>query len=40
MKTLATIEEIFGPNHEVFIGLELTKYHEKHYKDAVSRLIS
>lgn len=32
------IEEVFGENHEVFIGVELTKFHEKHYKDTVNRL--
>ena len=38
LKTLASIEEVFGPKHEVFIGVELTKLHERHFRDQVSRV--
>jgi 16S rRNA C1402 (ribose-2'-O) methylase RsmI len=32
------VEDIFGPSHEVYIGVELTKLHERHYRDTVSRV--
>ena len=32
------IEEIFGKDHEVYVGIELTKMHERHLKDKVSSL--
>lgn len=32
------IEDIFGPKHEVFIGVELTKFHERHFRDQVGRV--
>lgn len=38
MRTLGGIEEVFGPKHEVFVGVELTKYHERHYRDQVVRV--
>ena len=38
LKTLSFIEDIFGANHEVYIGVELTKMHERHYRDTVSRV--
>ena len=38
LRTLATIEEIFGANHEVYIGVELTKMHERHYRDTVIKV--
>lgn len=31
-KSLAVISEIMGPEHVVFLGLELTKMHEKHFR--------
>ena len=39
MKTLDTIKEIFGESHEVYIGVELTKMHERHYRDTVARVM-
>ena len=38
IKTLYSIEEVFGADHMVYIGLELTKRHEQHLRDTVSRL--
>ena len=38
LRTLAFIEEIFGPKHEIYVGVELTKLHERHYRDSVSRV--
>ena len=38
VRTLAMIEDLFGPNHEVYVGVELTKMHERHYTDQVSRV--
>lgn len=32
------IEEIFGSKHEVYIGVELTKRHEKHYTGEVLKI--
>jgi 16S rRNA C1402 (ribose-2'-O) methylase RsmI len=28
LKSLHSIEEVFGPDHKIFVGLELTKKHE------------
>jgi 16S rRNA C1402 (ribose-2'-O) methylase RsmI len=38
LRTLGFIEEIFGPRHEVYVGVELTKLHERHYRDTVQRV--
>ena len=38
LRTLASIEEVFGPQHEVFLGVELTKMHERHIRDEVHRV--
>jgi 16S rRNA C1402 (ribose-2'-O) methylase RsmI len=38
LRTLSFIEEIFGPKHEIYVGVELTKLHERHYRDSVSRV--
>lgn len=38
LKTLGAIEEIFGKDHEVYVGIELTKMHERHLRDKVSVL--
>lgn len=40
MRTLYSIEEIFGPAHPVYVGFELTKRHEQHYRDGVQRVRS
>ena len=32
------IEEVFGPKHMVFVGLELTKKHEQTLRDRVERV--
>ena len=40
MRTLYSIEEIFGPRHLVYVGLELTKRHEQHLRDGVQRVRS
>ena len=39
LKTLHSIAEVFGQKHKVYVGLELTKRHEKHLKDTVERVI-
>ena len=33
IKTLKSIIDVFGPNHKIYIGLELTKRHETHLRD-------
>jgi 16S rRNA C1402 (ribose-2'-O) methylase RsmI len=38
LRSLVSIEETFGEKHEVYVGMELTKFHEKHYRDEVKRL--
>lgn len=40
IKTLYSIEEIFGPRHLIFVGFELTKRHEQHFRDGVQRVRS
>ena len=40
MRTLYSIEEIFGPKHLVYVGFELTKRHEQHLRDGVYRVRS
>ena len=35
LRSLATIEDVMGPKHQVFIGVELTKRHETHYRGGV-----
>ena len=39
MRTLDHIRDIFGNHHEVYLGVELTKIHERHYRDTVERVI-
>ena len=39
MKTLGLIEEVFGKEHQVYIGIELSKKFERHYRDEVGNLI-
>ena len=31
---------MFGPKHEVYIAMELTKMHERHYRDEVRRIFA
>lgn len=38
VRSLASIEEVFGPDHLVYVGLELTKLNEAHYRDKVSKV--
>ena len=38
IRSLHSIEEVFGPDHQIYIGLELTKRHEQHLRDTVQRL--
>ena len=38
IRTLYSIEEILGADQQIYIGLELTKRHEQHLRDSVSRL--
>ena len=38
VRSLGTIEDVFGPDHQVYIGMELTKRNEAHYRDTVSRV--
>ncbi len=35
--TLEAIKEAFGPRHMIYIGIELTKKHERHIRDSVER---
>lgn len=39
MQTLDSIKEVFGPNHLIYVGVELTKKFERHYRDTVQRVI-
>lgn len=32
LSTLQTVQEVFGPTQPVFVGQELTKFHETHYR--------
>jgi 16S rRNA (cytidine1402-2'-O)-methyltransferase len=36
LRTLKTIEEVFGKDQQVYVGLELTKKHESHTRGEVS----
>lgn len=38
LRTLAMIESIFGDSHEVYVGMELTKLHERHFRDTVKKV--
>lgn len=38
LRSLHSIEEIFGPTHPVYVAIELTKKHEQHMRDTVERL--
>jgi 16S rRNA C1402 (ribose-2'-O) methylase RsmI len=38
MATLLSIEKTFGPDQIIFIGVELTKLFECHYRDTVRNL--
>ena len=38
VRSLASIEEVFGPDHYVYVGLELTKLNEAHYRDRVEKV--
>ena len=39
LKSLFTVAEVFGKEHEVYVALELTKKNESHFRDAVGKLI-
>ena len=39
LKTLSLVKDIFGPNHEIFVGRELTKIYETIYKDNILSVI-
>jgi 16S rRNA (cytidine1402-2'-O)-methyltransferase len=39
IKTLASIVDVFGPNHKIYIGLELTKRFESHFRGSVQRVM-
>lgn len=39
MRTLATLREVFGDNHQVFIAFELTKKFETHYRGSVEQVM-
>ena len=39
MKTLAAMRESFGGRHEVFVGFELTKKFESHYRGSVDSVM-
>lgn len=34
------MSDIYGENHEVFVGLELTKMHESHHRGPVGKVLS
>lgn len=36
--TLSAVEDVYGPEHEVYLGAELTKMHERHYKGTVEEV--
>lgn len=38
-KSLAVISEIMGPEHVVFLGVELTKMHETHFRGQVGKVL-
>jgi 16S rRNA (cytidine1402-2'-O)-methyltransferase len=38
--TLQAIQEIFGPSHHVFVGQELTKFHENHYRGEARQVLN
>ena len=38
IKTLQTIEDIFGEDHEIYLGFELTKLHERHLRNKVKNI--
>jgi 16S rRNA (cytidine1402-2'-O)-methyltransferase len=38
LKTLLSIEKIFGPNQVVFVSFELTKFHEKYLRLSVQQI--
>jgi len=38
VRSLYAIEEIFGPTHQVYVGMELTKRYEQHIRDTVIRV--
>ena len=40
LRTLDTIKQVFGENQEVYIGMELTKMHERHFRDTVTKVLS
>lgn len=39
MKTLAAMNESHGARHEVFVGFELTKKFETHYRGSVNAVM-
>ena len=40
VRTLATMREVFGERHQVFVAFELTKRHETHYRGTIERVIN
>jgi 16S rRNA (cytidine1402-2'-O)-methyltransferase len=36
--TIESIEEVYGEEHEVYLGAELTKMHERHYKGTIKKI--
>ena len=40
VRTLASMQEIFGPNHQVFVAFELTKKFETHYRGRLESIIA
>ena len=40
VKSLQVISDIYGENHQVFVGLELTKMHESHHRGPVGKVLS
>ena len=39
VKSLATIADVMGPDHLIFVGMELTKLHETHYRGKVGDIL-
>ena len=36
--TIESIEEVYGAQHEIYLGAELTKMHERHYKGTIEKI--
>lgn len=39
-QTLATVAKVYGPDHPIYVGQELTKRHECHHRGSASELVA